>query len=195
MTNLWASPRLIYCALERGEHDSLLAELDSDPEGFMNVSSELPSPQGKKDVADWYEHLEKQMLACAVCLPPPPVTNGAGSAPKPIPIGCISLKGLAPRMLQHRMSDLTIRILRQYRGQGYGPEAMEWALNWGFDFAGLHRIQLMVYAYNADAARLYEKMGFVREGAKRECVFVKGRFWDVLQYSMLEHEWRARQKK
>ena len=39
--------------------------------------------------------------------------------------------------------------------------------------------------------RLYERLGFIREGAYRENVFAMGRRWDELVYSMLSDEYEA----
>lgn len=39
--------------------------------------------------------------------------------------------------------------------------------------------------------RLYQKLGFVLEGREREAVWHEGRFWDGIEYSMLEGEWKS----
>lgn len=194
MTDAWASKRLIYRAVEKGDHDALLKTLDSDSESFINISSALPAPLGKKDMEEYYEYLQKKLLAVAICLPAPPVSNtqDGGTPPQPIPIGVISLEEIPARHHQHRGSEIAVNVVKEYRGQGYGTEAIEWALEWGFEYAGLHRIGIVAFAYNAGAVRLYERMGFAREGVKRDCIYSKGRFWDVVLLSMLEEEWRAR---
>jgi RimJ/RimL family protein N-acetyltransferase len=39
-----------------------------------------------------------------------------------------------------------------------------------------------------------EKIGMRQEGRLREREYFKGRWWDVLLYGILEHEWHERQK-
>ncbi|GAB4546439.1 MAG: GNAT family protein [Anaerolineae bacterium] len=81
----------------------------------------------------------------------------------------------------------------EYRGRGYGSEAMNLALNYAFNELNLHRVELIVMAYNTRAIASYEKLGFVREGVKREAVQRFGVRYDVLCYAILRPEWTARQ--
>ncbi|KAM7216051.1 Acyl-CoA N-acyltransferase [Rhypophila decipiens] len=83
-----------------------------------------------------------------------------------------------------------VGIQEEHRGKGYGKEAIRWLVNWGFRWAGLHRIELGVISYNTSAIRLYESVGFKLEGRKRECVFMAGRWFDLLEFGMLEGEWK-----
>ncbi|MCI0711440.1 MAG: GNAT family N-acetyltransferase [Chloroflexi bacterium] len=53
-------------------------------------------------------------------------------------------------------------------GKGYGSEAMTLILDYAFNELSLHRVGLNVIATNTRAIVLYEKMGFVYEGAQRE---------------------------
>lgn len=75
-------------------------------------------------------------------------------------------------------------------GKGYGSEATRLVLEYGFNHMNLHRIDLEVFDYNARAVAMYERMGFVREGVKREALHWEDRFHDVIIMSMLKHEFR-----
>jgi len=77
------------------------------------------------------------------------------------------------------------------RGKGLGREAMGLVLRFGFHELNLHRLQLTVFDYNAPAIALYERLGFVREGAFREFVERDGRRYDMLLYGLLRAEWEA----
>ena len=44
----------------------------------------------------------------------------------------------------------------------------------------------------AVAIRLYEKLGFVREGIQREALHRDGKRFDILMYAILRHEWEGR---
>jgi len=105
-------------------------------------------------------------------------------------IGNISLMNIDAK---NRSATLGIAIADPTaRGQGYGREAMEQILRFGFDELNLHRIQLWVYAYNERAIRMYRSVGFQVEGRARETLFRDGRYHDSLLMSILEHEYRAR---
>ena len=54
-----------------------------------------------------------------------------------------------------------------FQGQGVGTALMEALLDLAFNWLGLHRIELTVYADNAPAVHLYRKFGFEIEGTAR----------------------------
>ncbi len=76
-------------------------------------------------------------------------------------------------------------------GRGYGSEATALMLDHAFGALGLHRVALAVFEYNERAIRAYRKVGFSVEGRSREAIWRGGRFWDEIQMSILEDEWRA----
>ena len=77
------------------------------------------------------------------------------------------------------------------RGKGLGTEAARLIIGYGFDNLGLHRISLDVYAFNPRARRVYEKVGFVTEGVKRDAFIFDGEYTDEVWMSILEDEWTA----
>jgi RimJ/RimL family protein N-acetyltransferase len=79
-------------------------------------------------------------------------------------------------------------------GHGYGTEATRLMLDHAFETLGLHRIGLAVFEFNERAIRSYRKCGFVVEGRARQAIWRDGRFWDEIQMSILEDEWRARRE-
>jgi RimJ/RimL family protein N-acetyltransferase len=50
---------------------------------------------------------------------------------------------------------------------------------------------LTVFSYNDWAIRLYEKLGFQREGVFREFLQRDGQVYDMLLYGLLRREWEA----
>ncbi|MFE5185368.1 GNAT family N-acetyltransferase [Streptomyces sp. NPDC056628] len=77
------------------------------------------------------------------------------------------------------------------RGRGLGTEATRLIVGHGFEQLGLHRIELEAYGHNARALRVYEKVGFVREGVRREADFRDGRWLDWVLMALLAREWAA----
>jgi RimJ/RimL family protein N-acetyltransferase len=51
---------------------------------------------------------------------------------------------------------------------------------------GFVRIELSVRADNLRAVRLYEKVGFVREGVLRDAVFVDGKLHNALAMALID---------
>lgn len=90
----------------------------------------------------------------------------------------------------HRTTWLAIGIGEpDYRGLGYGYEAISLALDFAFRELNLHRVQLTVFGYNTHAIALYEKLGFQREGVFREFLDRDNQRHDMYLYGILRHEW------
>jgi RimJ/RimL family protein N-acetyltransferase len=111
-----------------------------------------------------------------------------------IAIGEIHLSKLAPGAQHHRWTEIGIDILPNFQGKGYGREAIEWALDYAFRRAGLHRVKIRAFEWNTGAVKLYEKLGFKHEGRERETLWHEGRWWDGVMMGMLEGEWWAAQR-
>jgi UDP-4-amino-4,6-dideoxy-N-acetyl-beta-L-altrosamine N-acetyltransferase len=77
------------------------------------------------------------------------------------------------------------------RNAGVGYVATALILDYAFNGLDLRKVGLEVIASNAGAVRLYEKLGFVREGTKRQEYFVGGRCEDTFVYGLLREEFAA----
>jgi RimJ/RimL family protein N-acetyltransferase len=75
------------------------------------------------------------------------------------------------------------------RNRGLGTEATRLILRHAFETVGLHRVDLEVFTFNPRARRVYEKVGFVYEGTKREALFWDGARVDADIMSILAPEW------
>lgn len=82
---------------------------------------------------------------------------------------------------------------RDYWGKGYGTEAFNLLLAFGFRELNLRRISLSVFEYNPRAIRSYEKLGFQQEGRQREWLNRGGKRWDLIFMGILRQEWEALQ--
>lgn len=101
-------------------------------------------------------------------------------------IGTCQLCGIHP---VHRSAELRIRIGdRDRQGQGYGKDAVRLLLRHGFSDLNLERIYLYVFATNQPAVRLYEHVGFVREGVLRRAAHIDGGCVDVVIMGILREE-------
>lgn len=80
------------------------------------------------------------------------------------------------------------------RGKGYALDAAQAVLRYAFDELGLNRIEGHVLTYNDRSIGLYEgKIGFQREGIRREAYFKGGRFQDAIVYGMTAADYRRLQ--
>ncbi|HZZ97488.1 MAG TPA: GNAT family protein [Jatrophihabitantaceae bacterium] len=76
-------------------------------------------------------------------------------------------------------------------GRGFGTEATRLVLGHAFDTVGLNRVELEVYDFNPRARHVYEKVGFVHEGTKRQALWWDGQWIDAHMMAMLAGEWAA----
>jgi RimJ/RimL family protein N-acetyltransferase len=72
--------------------------------------------------------------------------------------------------------------------KGIGRKVTARVMAYGFDELNLNRIELSVLASNERAIRLYEGLGFMREGVKRQAQFRAGAYLDVVLMATLRAE-------
>ena len=102
-------------------------------------------------------------------------------------IGICGLHGL--RDIYHS-AELRILIFdKKFVGNGYGSEAVDLLLDYGFNRLNLHRIWLGVNADNEGAVKCYLKCGFKEEGRLREDIFYHGKYADVIRMGILRNDW------
>jgi UDP-4-amino-4,6-dideoxy-N-acetyl-beta-L-altrosamine N-acetyltransferase len=83
----------------------------------------------------------------------------------------------------------------KHRGKGMGTETTDLVVGYAFDTLNLHRVWLHVYEDNKRAIRVYEKLGFVREGLLRQDSFRRGRYWNTVVMGLLQTEFARRGRK
>ncbi|HYG60211.1 MAG TPA: GNAT family protein [Symbiobacteriaceae bacterium] len=106
-------------------------------------------------------------------------------------IGSVRLWRVSER---NRSAMLTIFIgEKRAWGSGYGTDAMRLILRQAFGPMKLHRVELNVFDFNERAIRCYERVGFTREGIRREALCRDGRYHDILVMGILREEFLARE--
>ncbi len=81
---------------------------------------------------------------------------------------------------------------KEFRGRGYGSEALVLMLDYAFNLLNLHNVMLGVFAFNERAVQTYRKLGFNEIGRRREGRMLAGKAHDVILMDMLEDEFRAK---
>ncbi len=82
---------------------------------------------------------------------------------------------------------------QEYRGKGFGTDAMNLLLKFAFRGLNMHRVNLSVFEFNKRAIRSYEKCGFKYEGTSRELIYKEDKRWDVLNMGILQRDWELLQ--
>ena len=81
---------------------------------------------------------------------------------------------------------------KEYQGKGYGTEAMEMLIEYGFNTLNVNRIELTVYEFNIRAYKSYLKVGFVEEGRKRQARYHNGKYYDEVIMAILRENWEKK---
>ena len=101
-------------------------------------------------------------------------------------LGTISLKNVD---LQSMSAEYAISLRKCAQGKGIATWATKEILKKAFEEFHLQRVYLNVLSDNEKATRLYEKCGFIYEGAFRRHLFLRGEFKTLKWYSILDSEY------
>ncbi|KAL4737894.1 acyl-CoA N-acyltransferase [Aspergillus similis] len=185
------SKSLVYRAPEFNESDKrfLHSQIVNDPTIQTMSTERVKRPLPQTSAEEFLKLIQDSLLGVIICLP------ASDKDSEPVPIGHLNVFRTSPAHTDHhRSASLGISLAPEYRGLGYGGEAINWALDWAFQHAGLHRVKIEAFSYNENALKLYRKLGFVEEGRQRECIYHCRAWHDIVSFSMLEHEWELLRK-
>lgn len=75
-------------------------------------------------------------------------------------------------------------------GKGYATEAVRAMLRWAYESLDLNRVEAELDTRNGASARVLEKLGFAREGLRREDCIVLGEVSDSWICGLLKRDWQ-----
>lgn len=99
-------------------------------------------------------------------------------------VGLVMANGKQRRAIRHRAT-VGLVVARGWRGQGIGQALMERVITWARDSGVITRLELDVLVRNETAIRLYERIGFQREGLMRNALLRNGEYLDELTMGLL----------
>ena len=102
-------------------------------------------------------------------------------------IGLIALKLGAKKQ---RRAEVWYKLHSDFWGKGYGTEAVNCVLNFGFDKLNLHRIEAGCAVDNVASIKVLEKVGMTKEGRKRQVLPLKSGWSDNFEYAILQSDKR-----
>lgn len=80
----------------------------------------------------------------------------------------------------------------EYRGKGYGTDAMKALLKFIFEQMNINKVELTCFEFNQRAIKSYEKCGLKVDGRLRQHVFRDGKYYDEIVMSILKEEYFSR---
>ena len=94
-------------------------------------------------------------------------------------VGLLSFSANTKPRTRHT-GEFGITVLRDYWGKGVGTRLIEYMIKWAGESGAVRKINLRVREDNERGIRLYEGMGFVREGVVTREFCVGGRFYSSI---------------
>ena len=79
----------------------------------------------------------------------------------------------------------------KYWSKGYGTEAIQLLLDYGFNYLNLNNVYLDVLAINERAIKCYKKCGFKECGRRRKSEFINGKYFDLMSMDILAEEFKG----
>lgn len=89
---------------------------------------------------------------------------------------------------EFRRGDVGYSYRRQVWGNGFGTETLRCLLGFGFSVLNLHRVEAIHHPDNVASARVLEEVGMERDGYFRHHRFVKGKWWDSVQWAIISQD-------
>jgi len=160
------------------EHYKLYAEWYRDPE-IWRLTSWTAAPLNPSAVERLFEDRELSATDDSFAI------HLKGEAE---PIGVISLMNISSANASAELSVIVGHP--EDRHQGYGAEAIDAIIRYGFEELDLNRIGLSVFEFNEDAISTYDKLGFREEGRLRQALQRDGDFHDAILMSIRKSDGR-----
>lgn len=80
---------------------------------------------------------------------------------------------------------------KDLRGKGYGKDAVMATMRYAFDEMNLQRLEGSMIEYNKTSISFYcEKLGWKKEGVRRNYFFRKGQFWDQILVGITRDDYK-----
>lgn len=96
--------------------------------------------------------------------------------------------GLINISLQHKHSDISYYIDKDFRNMGFTTEAAREMLGWAFGFMDFEKVTGICMSINPASRRVMEKIGMKYEGTLRNELLKDGVYYDLDRLSILKEE-------
>jgi RimJ/RimL family protein N-acetyltransferase len=151
----------------------------NDPEVSLNLTPDIPYPMTLFEEEKWFESLTA-------------VGDTYKFAIETLE-GNEFIGGCSINNVDWKNSVATIGVFignREYRGRGYGTDAMKVLMNFIFSYMNINKIRLTVFSSNEAAIKCYEKCGFRVEGVLRNEIYQNGNYYNKIAMGILRDEFQ-----
>ncbi len=165
LVNLWTLERQ-----DLGNHYSW-----ANDDTLRRLSGFPPRPRGLAQLESWYAELVKDASQEVYSI----------KSSEAVPLGWVHLHDID---LRNGTATLGIVLDSEHWGRGYGHDALTAVVIHAFEDLRIARLEAEILAMNRPSMGLFERLGFVHEGTKRQFYYTAGRRLDVHLYGLLATE-------
>lgn len=98
-------------------------------------------------------------------------------------IGNLHFTGGARARIQHT-GEFGVSVLKDYWNQGIGTAMVQELIQWAKASKVIRKLNLRVRSDNESAIRVYEKLGFIKEGLITREFFISGQFYNSIHMGL-----------
>jgi RimJ/RimL family protein N-acetyltransferase len=168
--------KIVLRAIERDDL-SLLHKWSNDP-NLQDALGDIHFPSSKDFHVEWYNSIQRDQLNFRFA------------------IECdeLGLVGLSSLMKvdwknNHAWHGIFLGD-KEIRGKGYGRDAVMATMRYAFDELHLERLEGCMIQYNDISINFYcDKLGWRREGIRKNYYYRKGRYWDQILVGITKSEY------
>ena len=92
---------------------------------------------------------------------------------------------------EHETAELGYWVAEEFWGKGIATEVLAFVLDFGFRELGLHKIFATHFGDNPASGKVMQKCGMKHEGVLRSHVNSRGEYKDLVQFGLLQSEWKG----
>ncbi|PIH04125.1 GNAT family N-acetyltransferase [Clostridium combesii] len=108
-----------------------------------------------------------------------------------INVGILNLNSIHER---NGTFSIGMQVDKDYRGKGYGTEAMRILLRYAFLERRLNKFNASVLDGNIGSTTMLKKLGCQQEGVRRQVVYTDGRYMDEILFGLTKDEFIKNEK-
>lgn len=165
--------KVILRAIEPKDNPVLLEMINDDATEFMLGGWSFPISQ--KNQEEWTNSLksDQNTLRCTI--------EHEGN-----PVGVVMLTNID---YKNGNAEVHIKLaIGNVRGKGYGTDSIMTIVRYAFEELRLRCVYAHVSDHNITSQKLFIKCGFKKEGIQRSRLFKKGRYIDVISFSIINQK-------
>lgn len=88
-----------------------------------------------------------------------------------------------------RTAEIGYWLGSDFTGQGIMTKAVSALLDYAFIECDLHKVEIWAAEDNLKSRKIPERLGFIKEGIRRDDEYINGKYLTMVIYGLLKNEW------